>query len=300
MIETKMDACPFCRSESVAEAPVEIEGRKAGWCVSCADCGSSGPTKLTILEAATYWNRISGGPDRGGELCQSQDLDAEQRRKMEQARDLMFWASSLSPDDGCYCEDSNCTPANPQCGTRAEAVARELLREALEPRLIGRHPGRMTGAERIFVEVLREQNRRSQGINHGYTLLEHVLNPDLTLSPPRVSQHDAEIATTIVQFLGTNGGRCLIHDAERRIKAEDAEYRSFAHEARNLEVDEETDQMARTARMISRKHTAEGVGCWSLCGEILLSMKQAYAQGGLDQIEADQKAIQEAAEAVKA
>ena len=76
----------------------------------------------------------------------------------------------------------------------------------------------------------RKRNKRIPHLNGGYTLIEHLLSPENArrdpftkrVIPDPVSQHDMTIATTVIQWLGTNCGRCFIEQAEAEIKKRSA------------------------------------------------------------------------------
>lgn len=113
-------------------------------------------------------------------------------------------------------EHARCTP----CFAR-EAV--KQLERLIDYECRTRHPERLTcEPERIYFDEWMKANRRDPARNHGVRLLEAILNPDLSQPAPAVSQHDAEIATTVIQWLGTSIGRAFIDTCEQRIKEEKA------------------------------------------------------------------------------
>ena len=85
------------------------------------------------------------------------------------------------------------------------------------------------GSEKIFADVWEETNVRRLGTNNGYTALELILNkfnsnihfaypnpnPEDNFIPP--TQRDADVASTVIQWLGTKCGACLLFEAENRI-----------------------------------------------------------------------------------
>lgn len=72
--------------------------------------------------------------------------------------------------------------------------------------------------ERIYAAKWKKMNRRSPGVNSGFTYLEHILTPDGGRPGP-VSRRDAVVAASVIQWLGTNCGLSLIWDCERKIDA---------------------------------------------------------------------------------
>lgn len=74
-------------------------------------------------------------------------------------------------------------------------------------------------AERVYVARWLRENRRQFSWNRGFSLLEWILCPDGRDVPLPVSRRDARVATSIIQWLGTNCGRNFIAEAERKIAA---------------------------------------------------------------------------------
>lgn len=166
-------------------------------------------------------------------------------KSIESVRDLLLW---MRGDCDCY-EDEG-TGTTHQCYScqlkeRAEAVGVCL---EVEHKTI--HPER-TGSlsERIYLELWQKQQERSPGLNHGYGTLELVLTPYrqdtkqgfLGSRPygyvPPVSQRDAQVAATLMQWLGTNCGGSFVREAERRIDEARKTRREFEHEVRGLEIE---------------------------------------------------------------
>lgn len=71
--------------------------------------------------------------------------------------------------------------------------------------------------ERVFLERWKKRNRRVPGINRGYTLLEHILCKGDQAFPEQVSQRDAYVAASVIQWLGTNCGKAFLADCEEEI-----------------------------------------------------------------------------------
>jgi hypothetical protein len=91
----------------------------------------------------------------------------------------------------------------------------------IEPVHQGLRTDRLRGglAERIYAEEWAKKNTRSSWINHGCTALELILTPAGKLPRP-VSQRDATIAATVIQWLGTNCGHAFLQETEQRIEDE--------------------------------------------------------------------------------
>lgn len=79
-------------------------------------------------------------------------------------------------------------------------------------------------AEKVFVDKWKKENARISGINGGYGALELLLNKNKThkyffleREVTDISQRDVEVATTVIQWLGTNCGKCFLHECEQEI-----------------------------------------------------------------------------------
>lgn len=102
-------------------------------------------------------------------------------------------------------------------------MAAKLRHEGLEP---GRQ--RYSVHERMFAEVWAAENDPSPGLNHGIGILDH-----LTLDQraefcgiPRyrrrrgpVTQEEATLVASVIQWLGTNCGAGFLAHVERRVQA---------------------------------------------------------------------------------
>lgn len=81
----------------------------------------------------------------------------------------------------------------------------------LQPRRL-KASGRYVNREAFYAMAWRRHNKRIAHINHGYSALEWILTPDGAQYPPPVSQRDAEVAASVIQWLGTNSGEAFLHD----------------------------------------------------------------------------------------
>jgi len=84
--------------------------------------------------------------------------------------------------------------------------------------------------ERAFAEVWKEENTRQSYINHGAARLEMLLTPDDKTETKKrwsfwsgimvkeLTQNDAEVAATVIQWLGTNNGQAFLYKVDLRIK----------------------------------------------------------------------------------
>jgi hypothetical protein len=145
------------------------------------------------------------------------------------------WLSGLADRD-CDCgwnpEDSQ---VDRPCETCQARRAMDALNRVIDPTPRTLHPARLKNdAERIYFDLWCHKNKRFRALNGGHTLVEHLLTRERTtagitsMEPPKpVSQHDMTIATSVIQWLGTNGGRCFMEEAEKEIEKRRAERRTF-------------------------------------------------------------------------
>ena len=135
--------------------------------------------------------------------------------RLGSAEDMLSYAT----DCDHYCEDPKCTVENPQCRDRHAEAALVEIRRLLEPPHISFQPKRMSNdAERIYAERWKKENERRPAINSGFTALEHILLPDGQRVPGRVTQRDAVVAASVIQWLGTNCGHCFVMQCEKEIE----------------------------------------------------------------------------------
>lgn len=156
-------------------------------------------------------------------------IDQAQIETLAYVYDLLFDAADrsdgLMSDGRCdWCHDEGCTLEKPYCETQKARRARRELDRLMNPPLESLHPERLRNpAERIYHEVWAKDNTRSPGWNSGFTTLEWILCPEGQRHPSPVTHRDAQVATSVIQWLGTNCGLALVREAERRINEERAE-----------------------------------------------------------------------------
>lgn len=114
----------------------------------------------------------------------------------------------------CYCEDRD----GELCDYCTARKADEHIQKLAYPVVRSIREDRLDYAERVFFEKWLDENTQKRGINHGCGLLELLLSDDPSKHVARVSQRDMDVATTVIQWLGTNGGRCFIESCEREWK----------------------------------------------------------------------------------
>lgn len=153
-------------------------------------------------------------------------MDADEREAIGSALSLLH---SIASQD-CYCEERGCSPETPHCDVMHARAAKIKLEAALDPKVRSLHANRLTNpSERICFEVWQKENQKIAGLNDGYGVLEWVLCPPGQRWPSPVSQRDMDVATAIVQWLGTNCGHAMLWEIERRIKEENAERSILNH-----------------------------------------------------------------------
>lgn len=145
------------------------------------------------------------------------------------------WLSGIASPD-CDCDMGDRASITNPCEVCQARRAMDALNRVINPRPRTLQPSRLKNeAERVYYELWEKENERHSRINGGFTLIEHLLHGEpvnrnpLTRreSPPPVSQHDMTIATTVIQWLGTNCGRCFISSAEKEIEKRRAERVKF-------------------------------------------------------------------------
>lgn len=151
------------------------------------------------------------------------------------------WIAGLaSRDCECYLDGSRSQVHSP-CDTCQARNAMDALSRVIDPRPITLHPERLTNtAELVYFELWAKRNERIPHLNGGYTLIEHLLCPSSQrdsftkrAKPSSVTQHDMTIATSVIQWLGTNCGRCFIREAEAEIEKRNAVRDEFSTDGMN-------------------------------------------------------------------
>ena len=154
-------------------------------------------------------------------------LEPQDIEQLSKAHDALIHAASMDCDcdlDGSPMgEGSNCTT----CDARR---AMEHIVRVLDPISESCSPNRMTNLEeRIYVEEWREICKRRTGIDGGYGTLELLLVKKYRKNiisgrhdpiVEHVTQRDYEVATSVIQWLGTNCGASFINQCEQRVSKE--------------------------------------------------------------------------------
>lgn len=149
-------------------------------------------------------------------------MDDKERQLVEEAL-----ASLQQVDDDRWHCDDDCTIDTPVCHTMHNRAAAKKLRALIEPEMRSLQPDRLTNpAERIYHDRWVKYNERHSGVNSGNRALELILCPT-DAHPSRPTQRDAEVATSVIQWLGTNCGNGFMRMCEEQITRELAERREL-------------------------------------------------------------------------
>jgi hypothetical protein len=105
----------------------------------------------------------------------------------------------------------------------------EILNRIRLPVVRSLRPDRLCYAEKVFFDAWVKQNTRMGGINGGYGTLELILVPKDDARPAYVSQRDMDVATTVVQWMGTNCGQSFLNTCDREWKNRRVEREDFEH-----------------------------------------------------------------------
>lgn len=187
-------------------------------------------------------------------------LEREDVTSLIEAHD---WIAGLANRD-CDCEDMDGTQLDNPCDVCQARRAIDALNRVIDPTPRTLHPQRLKNdAERIYFELWCKDNERSRGTNGGFTLIEHLLHPEHIRAnpitkrdePAAVTQHDMTVATTVIQWLGTNGGRCFIDRAEKEIEKRRAERAAWGTDGLSQvpETWKNSDQLKGIAESIAAK-----------------------------------------------
>jgi hypothetical protein len=170
--------------------------------------------------------------------------------RLGSAEDMLRYACDVDH----YCEDEKCTVQNPQCRDRHAEAALDEIRRLLEPPHVSLQPKRLSNdAERIYAEHWTKQNERQPAINSGFTLLEHILLPDGQRVPERVTQRDAVVAASVIQWLGTSCGHGLVLQCEKEIEVARSKHSRWKGIEHRREYPEVKDEHAVEAEQIVGK-----------------------------------------------
>lgn len=114
-------------------------------------------------------------------------------------------------------------------------------------------PRTTSDAEWVYQRQWAKENRRTHGVNSGFTTLEWILCPSSRRWPECVSQRDAHVAASVIQWLGTNCGYCFLRNVEGMVDRLRATRREWDHALLNEEL-ALTKEEKEVAAMIARKY----------------------------------------------
>lgn len=125
------------------------------------------------------------------------------------------------------CYDSSRDESKCDCDRCIAVRAIEKIQGALYPTVRSLTPERLDWGfrERLFFEAWIAANERHRCVNGGRGTLEILCE---SLGP--ITQRDMDVASTVIQWLGTNCGQSFLHDVERKIKQVDDEARKLRTE----------------------------------------------------------------------
>lgn len=199
--------------------------------------------------------------------------------------------SELTQRD-CFCDD---LPENSKCETciareasaKIERLAYPVVRSVVSE-------DRLNGPERVFYERWIHENRRVIGLNGGCGALELIMSDDPNNHRAQISQRDMDVATAVVQWLGTNCGRSFIWECEAEIKRrnETDAYRDWRnYRLRNVPWKELADQpkVVQVAKKIAEDFGRTESGRRYLEGEIMALMQFVAATEEIDRLIKDIK-----------
>lgn len=149
--------------------------------------------------------------------------DAERGPLAEAAKELWEVAYQdciYAPNVPDKCDCTSCV------GKRALAAIEGLL----YPQVRSLYPERFnTGfRERLYVEAWAKDNERKPWLNSGRGILELLVKP---LGP--ITQRDMDVATAVIQWLGTNVGMGFLKGVELQINRVEQQLRSHRDEGMN-------------------------------------------------------------------
>lgn len=163
-------------------------------------------------------------------------LDGEQKKRLIEAAHHL----ECITEDEHYCGNRDCTVDTPKCEVMSARAAAKEIMFVLDPPMETLQPDRLTNPrERIFVEEWIKENTRGEGMAGNARLLEHILSvkkrrglggPEPVLN--FVTQREAHVATSVIQWLGTNCGQSFLHVVQRRIdqvREEDRQVQQHYH-----------------------------------------------------------------------
>lgn len=202
------------------------------------------------------------------------------------------WCECPSYKDGDLDPALNCDPVH-KCEPCIARDAIQHLQEAAYPQVRSLREERLSGAERVYFDCWAEKNVRTRKENG---LLEILLG--FNGRPAVLSQRDLDVATTVVQWLGTNVGRCFVSECERQCDIRRAETTDYEYQIKHgcikFEQHRNKNIMEKIADRIATNYGRTDQNRKALYGEILNAMLWArrdayeeYDQVNSSEVQAD-------------
>ncbi len=169
----------------------------------------------------------------------------------------------------CFCEDEDnlcehCIAT--EAVKRIERLAYPVVRSSVSER-------RLSGSERVFFDQWVHVNKRVPILNSGCGTLELLMSDDPNEHRAPITQRDMDVATAVVQWLGTNCGDGFLRDCETEIKRrQDVERGDFGQlQSHNTPWKEFSAQpkSQQLAKLIADKYASTEHGRRHLENEIL-------------------------------
>jgi hypothetical protein len=101
------------------------------------------------------------------------------------------------------------------------------MKEYEDIKHVGSNPQRKNinnTTEMIYAEEWEKKNQRLPWLNSGYGSLELILTERDKLCCPPITQRDAFVAASVIQWLGTNCGKAFIEECEKQIRERAPEF----------------------------------------------------------------------------
>ena len=232
-----------------------------------------------------------GRTPRPGEL-----QDGQPRDQMQKIADEAIGILNETAWKDCFGYDSD-EQSECDCEVCIARRAIDKLQQLADPVVRSLHEGRNTGAERVFFEAWVSENTRKSGINSGLTIIEAILATKFRSGPlpglsepvrPFVSQRDMDVATAVIQWLGTNCGRCFVDKCEREIETQRIERSETKTDWWSLRVEfpegKDRDRIESIARQIANESSQSEARREQVAGMLSKAMKWAWQSGKADSL----------------
>ena len=202
----------------------------------------------------------------------------------EQLREVINSLSSIADQD-CY--DSPAWKEDCDCAPCVAKRTIEKVNRVRLPVVRSLRPERLNYAEKVFFDAWVKINTRDSG--RGYGLLETILgHVKGQVHPAYVSQRDMDVATTVVQWLGTNCGRSFIWACEKEWKDrhdERADWERVVHATQPWTQYREKPVYQKYADSIAEKVNVSDREKEWIAKEVVKAMLYAKAKAQVEEIE---------------